>query len=461
MNLDLFIIKESATVREALQAIQVNQYGVIFTSDDKTGEINGLATDGDIRRKLLEGITLECSISTCTNREFFWSKPTVSREELLKNLDHKIRIIPVLDENKKIVEIISRDYIPISPEQKFFARSRAPVRVSFGGGGSDLTNFFSKEKGAVISATITLYTHATLIKRNDNLIKIYSKDLSSCLIANNLNDNCFNDNLSFGLIHSILKMINPSFGFELYIHSDFPMNSGLGGSSSLACAILGCFNQLRKDQWNSHELSELAFQAERLHCNIAGGWQDQYASVFGGFNFIEFNMNQNIVHPLRINSNVVLELEESLVLCFTGIIHNSGNIHTSQNKFSHKKKNREEIQKSVDLSYQIRNLLLRGKLYEFGMLLHESWESKKKFGDKISSSKLNNIYNYALKSGAISGKLLGAGGGGFFLFYVLPTEKLTLMNALEDYGLKIFEFKFDHQGLQSWIYRESLQNNYD
>jgi D-glycero-alpha-D-manno-heptose-7-phosphate kinase len=457
MNLDLFIIKETATIREALQAIQENHYGVIFTSSNKTGEIIGLATDGDIRRKLLEGITLECLISTCTNSDFFWAKSSVSREELLKNLDHNIRIIPVLDENKNIVEIISRDYIPISPEQKVYARSRAPVRVSFGGGGSDLTNYFSEEKGAVISATITLYTHVTLLTRNDSLIKIHSKDLSSFLVAKNLDDDCFNNNPSFGLIQSILKMVNPSFGFELYIYSDFPMNSGLGGSSSLAVAILGCFNQIRKDQWNSHEISELAFQAERLHCNIAGGWQDQYASVFGGFNFIEFNMNQNIVHPLRLNSNVVMELEESLVLCFTGMKHNSSNIHTSQNESSKSKNYLNEIKKSVDLSYQIRNLLLRGKLYEFGKLLHESWESKKKFGDKVSSKQLNNIYNYALKNGALSGKLLGAGGGGFFLFYVLPSQKLSLMNALEDYGLRIFEFKFDHQGLQSWIYRESLQ----
>jgi D-glycero-alpha-D-manno-heptose-7-phosphate kinase len=457
MNLDLFIIQEISTVREALEAIEANHFGIIFTSSTKSGEIVGLATDGDIRRKLLQGITLECRISKCTNKDFFWVKSSASREELLKNLDHKIRIIPVLDENKKIVDIITRDYMPIASEQKVYARSRAPVRVSFGGGGSDLTNYFSEEKGAVISATITLYTHVTLIIRNDLLIKIQSKDLSSSLVAKNLKDESFAKNPSFGLIQSILKMVNPSFGFELIIHSDFPMNSGLGGSSSLAVAILGCFNQFRKDQWNSYEISELAFQAERLHCNISGGWQDQYASVFGGFNFIEFNMDQNIVHPLRLNLNVISELEESLVLCFTGLKHNSGHIHSDQKKIAKKKNLRNDIRKSVDLSYQIRNLLLRGELYEFSKLLSESWESKKKYDNKISSKQLDNVYDYALENGALSGKLLGAGGGGFFIFYTLPSNKLGLISALEQFGLKIFNFRFDNQGLQSWLYRESLQ----
>ena len=111
--------------------------------------------------------------------------------------------------------------------------------------------------------------------------------------------------------------LNPKHGFELHIYSDYPMSSGLGGSAAVSASILGCFNQFKTDKWTRHELSELAFQAERLYLGIAGGWQDQYATIFGGLNFIEFESKQNIIHPLRIDKEIINELEESLILCDT------------------------------------------------------------------------------------------------------------------------------------------------
>ena len=117
----------------------------------------------------------------------------------------------------------------------------------------------------------------------------------------------------FGLIQSLLHVVQPNYGFELFLRSDFPIGSGLGGSATLSAVVLGCFNMLRKDQWNQHELAEIAFQAERLHLGIAGGWQDQYATVFGGFNFMEFKMDQNIIHPLKLHAEITSEL--LMVVC--------------------------------------------------------------------------------------------------------------------------------------------------
>jgi D-glycero-alpha-D-manno-heptose-7-phosphate kinase len=260
----------------------------------------------------------------------------------------------------------------------------------------------------------------------------------------------------FKLIIALLAVVKPVFGFNLFINSDFPVSSGLGGSAVVLSAILGCFNQLRVDQWGRHELAELAFQAERIYLGVAGGWQDQYATVFGGFNFIEFRMKENVVNPLRIEQNVILELEESLVLCDTGVSHNSGEIHNDQrHQILNSDKGVDQINAVVELSYKIRNQLLRGKLIDFGKSLHESWIIKKKFSNLITNSDIDAIYEGALANGAIGGKLLGAGGGGFFLFFVTPFKRLTLIDYLQRKKLKVMPFRFESDGLTSWSVREN------
>jgi D-glycero-alpha-D-manno-heptose-7-phosphate kinase len=334
-----------------------------------------------------------------------------------------------------------------------YARARAPVRISFGGGGSDLTHYFADDAGAVINTTVSLYSHATLRLRDDSQIIVHSSDLNATLSAIDLAD-ALQQPGPFKLIQALLKVVHPEFGFELYLHSDFPMQSGLGGSAVVSAVVLGCFNQFRQDRWDAHELAELAFQAERMYLGIAGGWQDQYASVFGGFNFMEFRMEQNIVHPLRIHPDTILELEESLVLCDTGTLHDSGDIHEDQRQHLQKKGVREKVQANVELTYEMRNHLLRGRLLQFGEALHEAWQFKRQFSTKISNNRLDQIYETARTNGAIGGKLLGAGGGGFFLFYVTPFRKLELMNCLKSMNLRVQPFRFERDGLQAWTARE-------
>ena len=249
-------------------------------------------------------------------------------------------------------------------------------------------------------------------------------------------------------------MIQPDYGFDLEIHSDFPIKSGLGGSAAVTSAILGCFNQFRIDQWNLHELAELSFQAERLHLEIAGGWQDQYATVFGGLNFMEFNRDKNIVHPLRLSANISAELEESLVLCDTKISHESGDIHLDQKRVSKRIEILNKVKSNVELAYVMRDKILRGELFEFGKLLDQTWKIKKSFSNKISTSFLDNIYDGAIKNGAIGGKLLGAGGGGCFLFFVPPFKRLDLINFLIEQDLEVKPFIFENNGLKSWKTRQ-------
>jgi D-glycero-alpha-D-manno-heptose-7-phosphate kinase len=456
VSLNLFLIAENAPLREALVKIEANHHGIILTVN-ASGIVTGLATDGDIRRKLLEGASLDDPIASCTNPEFVWADQATSRELLLKQLDHQIRVIPLLDAMRHLTGIISRDHVPVQIEEPTYARARSPVRISFGGGGSDLTHFFAGEGGAVINTTISLYSHATLRVRKDEQIIIHSRDLGESFYAADL-QSVFSQKGNFGLIQALLKAVHPDFGFELFLHSDFPMNSGLGGSAVVSAAVLGCFNQFRQDKWDLHELAELAFQAERLYHGVAGGWQDQYATVFGGFNFMEFRMDQNIVHPLRIHPDILLELEESLILCDTGTPHDSGDIHQDQRQQMQQESVLQMVQSNVELTYRMRNHLLRGRLLQFGQCLHEAWQFKRQFSSKISNARLDKIYENALNHGTIGGKLLGAGGGGFFIFYTPPFRKHELMNNIEAAGLKVHPFRFEQEGLRAWTAREHKNN---
>lgn len=452
MRLENYLINQKESILNALKKIELNHNGIIIAHDDDK-KVTGIATDGDIRRKLLDEPNMNDPISKCLNKNFISSNENIPREFLLKQLDHNIKMIPVLDSQKKLISIVTRDYFPEVQQKKIFARAKAPVRVSFGGGGSDTSAFFYKNNGAVINSTITLYSHVTLKVRDDKKIQLHSLDLNKSIKFNNLKELLQHDG-RFSLIRCAVMAIKPDFGFELFIHSDYPMSSGLGGSATVTAAILGCFNQFRTDKWDQYEIAEIAFQAERLHLGVSGGWQDQYATVFGGLNFIEFNKDQNIINPIRLSEDVLLELEESLILCYTGLTHDSGNIHNDQKKQTKKDDIKDRINSNVELTYEMRDNLLKGRLTDFGKNLHKAWMNKRSFSNKISNPALDEIYDGAIKNGAIGGKLLGAGGGGYFLFYVPPFSVHTLLKWLKNKNLYNTTFKFESKGLQSWTVRE-------
>ena len=452
-DIEKYLINENRPIKDVLMKVDENHYGFIFSCNDE-GKVVGLATDGDIRRGMIKGIKLDDPIAQCANPDFVWAQDNISREMLIKRLDSHIKFIPILDTSGKLTAVISRDYLPLQAEQAVYIRSRAPVRVSFGGGGSDLTNYFCDNPGAVINTAISIYSHGVMRIREDSKIMISSLDLGATLRADDLDD-AISQKGPFGLIQSLLHVVRPKYGFELWLHSDFPVGSGLGGSATISAAVLGCFNMLRHDQWNQHEIAEIAFQAERLHLGISGGWQDQYAAVFGGFNFIEFHADENIVNPIRVHPDIAIELEESLILCDTGITHNSGSIHDNQRETMNSKSVREMVQENVKLTYTTRNYLLRGELDKFGKCLDTAWKLKRNFSSMITNDHIDAIYDGALKNGAIGGKLLGAGGGGYFLFYVSPFEKLQLMNYLESKNLRAQPFRFEPDGLRTWMSRES------
>ena len=453
MNLLNCIVSEGATIRDALVKIDINTLGMVFIVDDDN-RVLGVATDGDIRSSLLDNLVLDDKILNVYNRDFIWKKTTDTRESILKLLDSKIKAIPILDADNRLHSIVTASKFPIRLEDNVISRSKAPVRISFAGGGSDLTHYFTAEKGAVINTTISLYCHATVIPRSDPKIIIDSYDLGEKTVYESLEDLLVRSD-SFGLFRSLFHLIRPDFGFELVIHSDFPSGSGLGGSSSVIVAVLGCFNEFRRDKWGDYELAEIAFQAERINMGISGGWQDQYATVFGGVNFIEFTNESNLIFPLRLKSQSQLDLQENLFLFEVTSGRNSGAIHDDQKTAMEDINIQDLVNKNVNHCYEMRESLLKGNLKKFGFGLNLSWELKRQLSKKISNDYLDEIYNYAIKNGALGGKLLGAGGGGYFLFYVEAVSKNHFLNAMNDKGLSQTIFSFDYDGMQSWTIRHT------
>ena len=199
-NLENFVISESATVGQALAMIELNTLGFVFTASAENVLI-GLASDGDIRRGLINGVTIDEPISKCANPNFLSAKLDTPREHLIKSLDGHIQFIPILDEFGKLKSVVSKDYFPLEEEKSIYVRARAPVRVSFGGGGSDVTHYFENSSGAVINSAISIYSHATMRVRADSRIIINSLDLSATLVAKNLDD-ALSQKGPFGLIQS-------------------------------------------------------------------------------------------------------------------------------------------------------------------------------------------------------------------------------------------------------------------
>ncbi len=435
-------------VLQAINQLESSRIQIAFILD-VAERLVGVVTNGDVRRFLLEGGQTHQAVRLCMNRTFRSAPDGASREDLLKLLDLGFNAIPKIDTDGRLVDVITPERLPTTPEAAVLTRSRAPVRVSFGGGGSDLTYFFVDHPGAALSATISLFCHVTLVPRPDAEIHIHSEDLGSYQRYASIED------LQAGLeenslLVATIAVIRPAFGFDLYVRSDFPVGSGLGGSSAVTTAVVAAFNELRLDRWTTYEIAEVSFQAERLCFGVAGGWQDQYASAFGGVNLIEFDGTRNLVHPIRLEPAIINELEECLILCDTQIKHESGAIHTEQRGDFDKGEKANELKDAVDLCRKMHRHLIRGELVEFGRSLHAAWQLKRGFTASITNTRVDDIYAAALKSGALGGKLLGAGGGGFFLFFVQPRLRREVTETLNNEGCRSYAFRFEPLGVTSW-----------
>jgi D-glycero-alpha-D-manno-heptose-7-phosphate kinase len=330
-------------------------------------------------------------------------------------------------------------------------RARAPLRISFAGGGTDVPPFPQSEGGCVLSATINRYAFGSLTPRADRRVSIESVDFGTTVELDLDQDD--HPSGQFDLVTAAVRRFGApvSGGYDLVLRSNAPPGSGLGSSSTMMVALTGLLAEHQGTTLDEYATAQLAHAIERVDLGISGGMQDPYAATFGGFNFIEFD-DSVIVNPLRMRNEVINELELSLMLCFTGTTRASSRViedqtrRVSEGSFDAL----SGLRAQKELAVTMKSALLRGELRYFGELLGEAWKEKKRMSPLISTERIEELYDIATRNGALGGKVTGAGGGGFILFYCDFSRKHHAIEALERAGATIVEFSFERKGLTTW-----------
>jgi D-glycero-alpha-D-manno-heptose-7-phosphate kinase len=335
-------------------------------------------------------------------------------------------------------------------------RAKAPLRISFAGGGTDVSPYPEERGGAVLNATIDKFAYATLLARNgaSGSTKVHSLDFDVDAEYHAPQDFVFNGELD--LVKAVLRHFRRSDAeMEIFLHSDAPPRTGLGSSSTMTVALAGLFQRYLRLPLTTYEIAETAYQIERIELGDPGGRQDQYAAAFGGFNFIEFTKDATVVNPLRIDPEVLNELAYRLMLCYTGITRYSGQIIESQTNAyrSGRSQTVEALDAAKALAFDMKKALLIGDLDAMGQLLHEAWETKKRFTEGISNPGIDKFYAEARAAGALGGKLTGAGGGGYLLLFCDFQRRQDVAKAVTHAGGRIVDFAFCPDGVQSWTVR--------
>lgn len=335
-------------------------------------------------------------------------------------------------------------------------RSKAPLRIGLAGGGTDVSPYSDQFGGAILNASLSLHAHTTIESTNDNQITLHSIDQQKQQSFDWTDQLPINKELD--LLKGVYNRIQKDHpftmkGLKLSTFVDAPAGSGLGTSSTLVVAIIGAFVEMLKLPLGDYDIAHYAYEIERNDLQLAGGKQDQYAATFGGFNFMEFSANDKvIVNPLRIRQDYLNELENNLVLYFTATTRESAAIITEQQR-NVKENNVTSIHAMHQLKEQakmMKEALLVGKLDAIGEILDFGFRQKKNMAANISNSSIEGTYEAAIKAGATGGKISGAGGGGFMIFYCPGNTRYKVIETLNTFGGRINPYQFTQHGLTTW-----------
>jgi len=335
-------------------------------------------------------------------------------------------------------------------------RSKAPLRIGLAGGGTDVSPYSDLYGGTILNATISLYAQATIEPLNENKILLEANDrdenqefdLNVALPINGKLD----------LLKGVFNAVQKDYGilkngFKLSTFVDAPAGSGLGTSSTLVVAILGAFTEMMRLPLGEYDIAHYAYEIERNHLQLAGGRQDQYAATFGGVNFMEFYADDKvIVNPLRIKQHYLFELENNLLLYYTATSRESAKIIglQSQNVLNKNAGSIEAMHQLKQQAQMMKEALLKGHLNDFGEILDYGHQQKRKMAMGISNTLMEEIYETAKKAGATGGKISGAGGGGFMIFYCPANTKYKVVKSLERFGGQAKNYQFVEHGLKTW-----------
>jgi D-glycero-alpha-D-manno-heptose-7-phosphate kinase len=335
-------------------------------------------------------------------------------------------------------------------------RSKAPLRIGLAGGGTDVSPYCDLYGGAILNATISMYAYATIELLHTPQIIIDARDRGE-LVSYDKKDELPIDgqlDLATGAYNHIVRKYGPvPSGFKITTFVDAPAGSGLGSSSTLMVAIIGAFAEWLRLPLGEYDIAHMAYHVEREDLAMAGGKQDQYAATFGGVNFMEFYENQRvIVNPLRIKQKLLFELENNLLLYFTSTSRLSSSIIEMQSKNVNDKneKSIEAMHQLKEQAHMMKEALLKGKIHDIGTILDYGFRYKKQMASGISNDMMDGFYEKALAAGATGGKISGAGGGGFMMFYCPDNTKFNVKQALSTFGGEFRNYQFVEHGLSTW-----------
>ena len=321
--------------------------------------------------------------------------------------------------------------------------TKTPFRMSFFGGGTDMESFFKENGGSVLSTTFDKYCYVNV--RHLPRFFDYSTELSYSKTERVTNI----DDIEHPAIRNAMKMLD-MHEIRLTYEADLPARSGLGTSSSFAVGMLNAFYALKGKYASKKQLADEAIYLERVLCDEAGGWQDQIAASFGGFNRIDFNADGYTVHPVIVSPQRKQQLNNNLMMFFTGFTRFSSEIQKA-NKLDDESKTKQ-LKQMLTLVDEAESILTDQSkdLDDFGRLLDVTWKLKRQTGKSVSTSNIDNLYDKGISAGALGGKLLGAGGGGFLVFYVTPEKQVAVKEAMKD--LLYIPFEFEDNGAQVIYY---------
>lgn len=329
-----------------------------------------------------------------------------------------------------------------------YVRARAPLRIGIAGGGTDVDPYASLKGGCVLNTTINKYAYCTVTPRNDMVLSVQSAYYGRYEVP--LDGGPLKLDGNMDLTKAVANHFEVKKGFDMFIQSDAPAGSGLGGSSTMMVAMIAAVSNWLGEDLSKDEIAKLAYRLEREDIGLKGGKQDQYAAAYGGLNLMDMDANGVRVQRVNIDKDVENELEYRSLLCYTGTSRESANIITSQIESFNKGDNERALDESKRLAREIGQALLRKDIEKAGVLLHESWEYKKQFSEKITNSSIDKLYETAIESGAIGGKVSGAGGGGFMYYICEYDKKAKVAQELKKLGAVVTDFMFDPNGVTSW-----------
>ena len=324
--------------------------------------------------------------------------------------------------------------------------ARAPVRVSFFGGGTDLPAYYNRYGGAVLSTTIDKYVYVILNVSERSGLQITSSDYRTFYRHPPSEPLLWDGDLS--LPRAVLQHLGVSTGLSMFLASEVPPGTGLGSSSSVTVALVKAISTACGLRLSAKEMAEMACEIEIEKLGKPIGRQDQYAAAFGGFNWITLSSSGVDVQPLNITPETVAWLESNLLLMFTGAAHDSAVILAKQRQSTQEQDPRviEAHHGAKELALKARDYVQKGELDKFGAMLDEAWQHKKHFASGISNERIDRCYQIARRNGALGGKIAGAGGGGFLMLYCEDGAASRVETALMEEGLRRMDYRFECDG---------------